>query len=237
MPRSSTRSRSTALVVILLASTAIAACGAESVDLGDGFLRPPHWLDSFPLPGATLAAPPAAIVVNFDFDLHATMSGAGVFVDEVELAARATVGADRRSLRIDLDGAGGPGQWRVALGACWPDGSCHEGQFLFRVDESARAEYADWTAADRVTVAMRQRAFVPEKLVVRAGTEVEWVNEEAPEHYVNSDPHPSHNLSESLNSPALELGDAHRFVFDTPGEWGIHCSAHAGMDGRVLVVP
>ena len=212
-----------------------AGCG-ESMDTADGFIQPAHWVDSYPEHGAVLAAAPGSIVVNFNFDLHPTVTSAQVFVNDKMIPAAVSV-ENRVTLRIAPDGADKFGTWKVVLDACWPDASCHDGQFVFTVDELALATYEDHTSETQVQIAMRDTAFSPERVIVRAGTELVWLNEEGVDHYVNSDPHPSHTSIAALNSPAMNLGESFRFAMTTPGEWGIHCSAHHGMVSRVVVVP
>ncbi|MBM3947272.1 MAG: plastocyanin, partial [SAR202 cluster bacterium] len=69
------------------------------------------------------------------------------------------------------------------------------------------------------------------------GTKVVWTNNEAVPHFVNTDPHPSHNNLPGLNSLDLREGQSYTFTFVQAGEWAYHCSAHypQGMVGSVLV--
>ena len=72
-------------------------------------------------------------------------------------------------------------------------------------------------------------------VVVSKGTQVKWVNRDAVGHFVNTDPHPTHNHTVALNSSAIEQGESYSFTFDQAGEYPYHCSAHTNMTGRVLV--
>ncbi|MSQ26164.1 MAG: hypothetical protein EXR49_07885 [Dehalococcoidia bacterium] len=56
-------------------------------------------------------------------------------------------------------------------------------------------------------------------------------------HFVNTDPHPTHNGLPQLNSTALKKGESYAFTFSSPGIFPYHCSAHVpeGMTGQVLV--
>jgi plastocyanin len=80
--------------------------------------------------------------------------------------------------------------------------------------------------------------FNPAQVMVSKGTKVTWVNDDPYTHFVNSDPHPSHNARPALNTLELEKGDTFSFTFDKVGEIAYHCSAHVpeGMTARVLVV-
>ena len=68
------------------------------------------------------------------------------------------------------------------------------------------------------------------------GTKVVWTNGDGVAHFVNTDPHPSHNVLADLNSLDLAQGQSYSFTFTEVGEWGYHCSAHyLSMVGRVIV--
>ena len=72
-------------------------------------------------------------------------------------------------------------------------------------------------------------------IVVDRGTTVTWINQDGVEHFVNSDPHPSHNAVLDLNSKPLNEGDSYSFTFESAGEYGYHCSAHTNMTGKIVV--
>ncbi|MBI4399466.1 copper resistance protein CopC, partial [Candidatus Micrarchaeota archaeon] len=55
-------------------------------------------------------------------------------------------------------------------------------------------------------------------------------------HYVNSDPHPSHNYLETLNSRGLDEGNTYNYTFTDAGEIHYHCSAHLNMIAKIVVV-
>ena len=110
--------------------------------------------------------------------------------------------------------------------ACWPDRSCHDGRFGFRVDGSVKPTYLDMTGRPEVAVSMRDTAFSPTKLVVSLGTKVTWTNNDAVLHFVNTDPHPVHNYLSTLNSTELEPGETYSYTFTEQGEWPYHCSLH-----------
>jgi plastocyanin len=93
------------------------------------------------------------------------------------------------------------------------------------------------TGKSEVMVDMKDLKFQPARIVVSRGTKVTWVNKEATIHFVNTDPHPSHNNLPGLNSLDVKEGQAYSYAFNQAGEWAYHCSAHfpQGMVGSVIV--
>ena len=200
------------------------------------FLIAPHYVNSSPEHGQTFMQAPETIVINFNFNLHeisditVTRDGQRVdigatTIDDNELTMRATLGSDS-----------GDGVYTVHYSACWPDASCHEGQFGFIVD-SETGTYIDMTGEQAVTIDLKNIQFTQAKVIISRGTTVTWVNDDPVEHFINSDPHPSHNVLPELNSAGMETGDTFSYTFDEPGEWSYHCSAHAEvMRGNVVVI-
>jgi plastocyanin len=222
---------------------AVAACGDEAATTTTasvavpGQIRAPHFVDSYPLHEEVFAQTPEVVVVNFDFDLgdgstiEVTANGAGLTSGPTEIAE------SRLSMRVPL-ADGSDGMVLVSYTAFWPDGSSHDGSFVFFVDSAGRAEYTDLTGQREVMVDMAGLRFDPARIIVDQGTTVTWTNNEGPEHFVNSDPHPSHNVLPEFNSRGMANGETYSFTFDEPGEWGYHCSAHyPQMVGRIIVVP
>jgi hypothetical protein len=121
--------RSVSLFIAVPAAAALVACGAESNWVDDAFLKPPHWVESQPAPGVRLTAAPSEVSIRFDFNLHRSKTGARVRLNGNEIPSVSTVSENRKILTEDLQGTQGDGQWFVNLDACWPDGSCHKGQF------------------------------------------------------------------------------------------------------------
>jgi plastocyanin/methionine-rich copper-binding protein CopC len=190
----------------------------------------PHFVGSFPLHGDMLPQAPEVIVLNFNFNLHEDSSimvsrgGEPVAIETAEIAE------DQLSMRASLGDAGHSGVYRVDYIACWPDGSCHEGTIGFSVDSSALMQFEDLGGSPEVVVNMTGGdSFGSPRVVVDAGTRVTWVNTDSVIHFVNSDPHPSHNVQSAMNSSALSPGESYSFTFDVSGVWGYHCSAHHGV--------
>ncbi|HET7021476.1 MAG TPA: cupredoxin family copper-binding protein [Xanthobacteraceae bacterium] len=77
-------------------------------------------------------------------------------------------------------------------------------------------------------VEIDQFAFVPQRITVKAGTTVTWINEDDAPHTVAS----SNKL---FKSKALDTGDKFSFTFTTPGTYAYFCSVHPHMTGTVVV--
>ncbi|HEX5521465.1 MAG TPA: cupredoxin family copper-binding protein [Longimicrobiaceae bacterium] len=73
-------------------------------------------------------------------------------------------------------------------------------------------------------------SFVEERIVVPAGTTVEWTNGDAVVHTVSAD-------DASFNSGAIAPGGTWRATFTRPGTYAYHCGPHAFMKGVVIVRP
>jgi plastocyanin len=198
----------------------------------------PHFIDAYPVHGDVLTQTPEEVVLNFNFTLQpdsaVEISRGGKAVQ----AGALDTSENRLSMRAPVVGSGDDGVYRVDYRACWPDGSCHDGAVAFVVDSSEIAEFVDLRGQSAVTIGMKEglRFDIP-RILISAGTTVTWVNDDSIEHFVNSDPHPSHNLLGELNSLDLAPGAEFTFTFEKPGAWGYHCSAHfnRGMIAQVVV--
>jgi plastocyanin len=82
-------------------------------------------------------------------------------------------------------------------------------------------------AAD-AEVEIDQFAFVPQRITVKAGTTVTWVNEDDAPHTIASS-------SKLFKSKALNTEDKFAFTFTTPGTYAYFCSLHPHMTGVVVV--
>ncbi|GEM_PF-1584902 len=201
-------------------------------------IRAAHFVDSSPKHGDTTALAPEKITINFDFTLH-EISSIKVTKDGTMIDTAKMMGPNGLSMSTTLAPSAGNGLYVVSYKACWPDRSCHDGQFAFIVDDMKKMSYNDMTGKSEVQVLMKDLRFQPSHLIVSKGTRVIWKNEESAPHFVNSDPHPSHNVLPKLNSLVINMGgDDYSYTFTEAGEWGFHCSAHYpdGMVGRIIVV-
>lgn len=195
----------------------------------------PHFVDSFPAHEQRLPQAPAEIVINVNFTLHPD-SAIRVTRDGEAVVGQAALGERKLSLRAPLQ-AEGDGVYTVDYTACWPDASCHEGSFSFVVSQAEESGYVDLRGQADVTVRMSQVQFEPAGILISPGTRVTWVNDDPVAHFVNTDPHPSHNAHPALNSLELGQGDTYSFTFEEGGLYAYHCSAHyPSMVATVLVL-
>jgi plastocyanin len=73
------------------------------------------------------------------------------------------------------------------------------------------------------------QSFVPKFISIPIQSIVTWTNHDSIYHTVTSD-------EEGLfDSGPLSPGDTIDNAFDTPGEFGYHCSIHPWMTGRIMV--
>lgn len=217
----------------------LAGCqgATPSVDLGVE-LKAPHFIDSSPAHRDILAAPPINVVVNTDFDLSSGSTIRVLLNGEEDYSQGETVLDDnlltmRRQIRPDAP----DGTYGVLYHACWPDGSCHEGQFSFSIERTRIAEYIDLRGRAEVMLTLQNLQFLPARIIVSPDTRIVWTNEDQVEHFVNTDPHPSHTYFLDQNSLGILQGETFALTFQEPGEYPYHCSAHypAGMMGSLIV--
>lgn len=197
----------------------------------------PHFVDAYPHHGDLYTEAPRVVRVNFDFTLHPS-SRLTVLKDGAPIPLGTTkLSENMLSISAPMEGNPGDGSYLVQYKACWPDQSCHDGEFAFRVEKARLSSYKDLTSQKEVTINMRGLKFEDANIIISRGTKVTWSNAEAIPHFVNTDPHPSHNGLQSLNSLDINLNETYSYTFDVLGEWGYHCSAHfpQGMVGKVVV--
>lgn len=203
-----------------------------------------HYESNTPEHGATLAGVPVNVVINFNFDLANgseisiikegnPSAGSGLrdygaektVIDEGKLAMR------RKMNPISPDGL-----YTVNYKACWADGSCHDGNFQFKIDKSKAGEFKDLRNQAQVTIDLKNFQFNPPKVRISKGAKVTWTNQDSVIHTVNTDSHPAHTYYLNQNSRDLNKGDKYEVVFDVPGIYPYHCTPHATtMKGSILV--
>ena len=198
----------------------------------------PHFVDSHPLHGDILAQTPPEVLLNTNFNLHADSIVTVTRDGEPVTLGTVAVAPDQLSMRATLAEDGADEIYQVNYNACWPDRSCHDGSFSFVVDSDSIKEYVDLRGQSSVTLSMVDgQRFDPPRIILSPGTTVTWVNDDTVTHFVNTDPHPSHNLQVELNSSGINPGESYSYTFEKPGAWGYHCSAHVplGMTAQVVV--
>ena len=71
-------------------------------------------------------------------------------------------------------------------------------------------------------------ALAPQRVVVKAGTTVTWINDDDIPHTVASS-------TKLFKSNALDTKDKFSFTFTTPGAYEYFCSLHPHMTGTIVV--
>ncbi len=195
-----------------------------------------HYESNTPEHASTLAGVPINIVINFNFDL-APPSSISIKKDNIDYGVSDTViDSNKLAMRRLMKPDSPDGIYTVTYIACWPDKSCHDGYFQFKIDRSQSQNYQDFTNKKEVTVKMSEIKFNPQNIKISKGTKITWINDDEEEHYINTDSHPAHTYFPDQNSRVLSKGGKHSAVFDTTGIYPYHCSAHeATMKGSILV--
>jgi plastocyanin len=199
--------------------------------------KTPHFLDSTPLHGEVYAAQPINVTINFDFDLAKPSSISVTSANNTEWTSGSVKIEDNKTaLKKDLKQGMADGDYLASYKACWPDGSCHDGSFSFKIDSSKRSDYQDKRGQKEVQIDLKEISFVPEKTIISPGTKVAWLNADSVEHFVNTETHPEHTYFPEQNSRGLEKKDSFSTTFEVPGQYNYHCSAHADqMMGSIIV--
>ena len=93
----------------------------------------------------------------------------------------------------------------------------------------AAATFAARSApATDAEVDIDQFTFLPQRITVKAGTTVTWINEDDVPHTIVSS-------RKVFKSKTLDTADKFSFTFTTPGTYDYFCSVHPHMTGAVVV--
>lgn len=195
-----------------------------------------HYETNTPAHGSILAGVPVNIVLDFNFDL-AKPSSISIISDDKEYGTgETTIDSNKLTMRRKLDPQAPDGLYTVNYNACWPDRTCHDGSFQFAIDRTVASTYTDMRGHSEITVRMSDLKFKPENLRISTGTKVTWINDDAAEHYINTDSHPAHTYLRAMNSRLIATGGSYSYTFNDSGAYPYHCSAHAdSMIGSILV--
>lgn len=195
-----------------------------------------HYESNTPEHGSILAGVPINVVINFNFDL-APPSSISITMDGKEYGKGETlIDSNKLTMRRNMDPLSPDGVYTVNYNACWPDKTCHDGNFQFKIVREQAATYLNLTAKKEVTINLKNINFEPRDIRISKGTKVIWVNEDEVEHYINTESHPAHTYYTAQNSKALKNGDKYTLTFDQAGIYPYHCSAHAdSMMASILV--
>ena len=106
---------------------------------------------------------------------------------------------------------------------------------------------ASMVGADTITISMKDRFFSPWRIVVQAGTTVEWMNDDTELHQVISGRTPyDRDLGRPMNSGMMMWNTKYAYTFSKPGSYWYMCVIHSALDGgsgemgmvgEVVVVP
>lgn len=86
-------------------------------------------------------------------------------------------------------------------------------------------------ASAQNTVTIKDFAFNPGTITVKAGTKVTWTNEDSVSHTVTAD-NPSSDAPASGN---IAKGQSYSFTFTKAGTYAYHCTPHPYMKATVIV--
>jgi plastocyanin len=84
------------------------------------------------------------------------------------------------------------------------------------------------TQAADIEVNIDNFAFAPQRVTMKAGTTVTWINDDDVPHTVASS-------IKVFKSSALDTKDKFSFTFATPGTYEYFCSLHPHMTGTIVV--
>jgi plastocyanin len=78
---------------------------------------------------------------------------------------------------------------------------------------------------------LQQYSFLPSTIRVRAGTTVNWVNDDEVDHQI------AVTTGQAVEGPVMSPGKSFRARFNSPGEYDVMCRIHPTMRARVTVDP
>jgi plastocyanin len=95
---------------------------------------------------------------------------------------------------------------------------------------ASRASSPNASKASEAEVQIDNFAFTPGAIIVKAGTQVTWINHDDIPHTVDS-------TEGKFKSGALDTDDQFEFRFAQPGEYSFYCRIHPKMTGKIVVQP
>ncbi|MFF4508499.1 cupredoxin family copper-binding protein [Streptomyces sp. NPDC001401] len=115
-------------------------------------------------------------------------------------------------------------------GATGPDAAASGATAMPGMTMSSAPGGASVAPVAGTTVAVKNFAFAPATLTVKAGTTVTWTNQDTDAHTVTS-----HNAGGPLRSPALGTGKSYSYTFTKAGSYAYLCTIHPFMTATVTV--
>ena len=80
-------------------------------------------------------------------------------------------------------------------------------------------------------VDIKDYAYSPKTITVKAGTTVTWTNQDSVKHDVVSDD----SSPDAPNGPLIGKGETYSFTFNKAGTYTVHCTPHPYMHGIIVV--
>ena len=81
------------------------------------------------------------------------------------------------------------------------------------------------TEAEKTTVIIKDFAFNPKEITIKAGTEIEWTNQDSV----------IHDVTTEFFDHDINPGESFAYTFDTAGTYEYHCDIHQSMTGTITV--
>jgi methionine-rich copper-binding protein CopC len=91
-----------------------------------------HYVNNVPAHASVLNSAPDKVTITFNFDLSPS-SSISVIKDGKEVSKGETLISEDKLVLTKAVSSQSAGLYTVKYNACWPDGSCHDGQFQFGV--------------------------------------------------------------------------------------------------------
>lgn len=107
--------------------------------------------------------------------------------------------------------------------------------FVFPWSSHPTTDTTPQVISGKVDIMMQMNGFHPEKITVKVGTTINWVNKDPAYHSVIAD-------GGEFQSGLLAIGQLFSHAFDKPGTYPYHCGVDGGpggkgMSGEITVVP
>lgn len=90
--------------------------------------------------------------------------------------------------------------------------------------------------AKQTAITLNANGFTPNKLTIKKGTAVRWINKSGKQQTVNSDNYPTNQLHRELNLGDFSNGASVMHIFGTVGTYGYHNQFHPDQKGTIIVV-
>lgn len=100
----------------------------------------------------------------------------------------------------------------------------------FSACPETEAEEQPETQSQNYDIIIREYAFYPALLNIKAGDTVTWTNKDDDSHTVRSDP-----TGGEINSTKLKWNEKYTHTFTQTGNYTYYCSLHAGMRAKIVV--